>query len=94
MKVTQLCPTFVTYGLYSLWNSAGQNTGVGSLSLLQGIFPTQGSNQSPTLQTNSLPAEPQWKSKNTGVGSLFLVQQIWIYIYIYKILKETYFIKN
>ena len=26
------------------WNSSGQNTGVGSLSLLQGIFPTQGSN--------------------------------------------------
>ena len=25
-------------------NSPGQNTGVGSLSLLQGIFPTQGSN--------------------------------------------------
>ena len=32
------------HGLYSLWNSPGQNTGVGSLSLLQGIFPTQGSN--------------------------------------------------
>jgi len=32
------------HGLYSPWNSAGQNTGVGSLSLLQGIFPTQGSN--------------------------------------------------
>ena len=30
------------YGLYSPWNSPGQNTGVGSLSLLQGIFPTQG----------------------------------------------------
>ena len=29
---------------YSPWNSSGQNTGVGSLSLLQGIFPTQGSN--------------------------------------------------
>ena len=28
------------YGLYSPWNSRGQNTGVGSLSLLQGIFPT------------------------------------------------------
>ena len=27
-------------GLYSPWNSPGQNTGVGSLSLLQGIFPT------------------------------------------------------
>ena len=30
--------------LYSPWNSPGQNTGVGSSSLLQGIFPTQGSN--------------------------------------------------
>ena len=32
-------------GLYSPWNSPGQNSGVGSLSLLQGIFPTQGSKQ-------------------------------------------------
>ena len=32
------------HGLYSPWNSPGQNTGVSSLSLLQGIFPTQGSN--------------------------------------------------
>ena len=32
------------YGLYSPWNSSGQNTGVGSLSLLQGNFPTQESN--------------------------------------------------
>ena len=32
------------HGLYSSWNSLGQNTEVGSLSLLQGIFPTQGSN--------------------------------------------------
>ena len=32
-------------GLYGPWNSPGQNTGVGSLSLLlQGIFPTQGLN--------------------------------------------------
>ena len=31
-------------GLNSPWNSPGQNTGVGSLSLLQGIFPTQGLN--------------------------------------------------
>ena len=29
------------HGLYSLWNSPGQNTGVGSLSLLQQIFLTQ-----------------------------------------------------
>ena len=32
------------HGLYSPWNSPGQDTGVGSLSLLQGIFPTQESN--------------------------------------------------
>ena len=32
-------------GLYSPWNSPGQNTGVGSFSLLQWIFPTQGSNR-------------------------------------------------
>ena len=32
------------HGLYSPWNCPGQNTGVGSLSLLQRIFPTQGWN--------------------------------------------------
>ena len=31
-------------GLYSPWNSPGQNTGVDSPSLLQGIFAIQGSN--------------------------------------------------
>ena len=32
------------HGLYTPWNSPGQNTGVGCLSLLQEIFPTQESN--------------------------------------------------
>ena len=32
------------HGLYSPWNSPGQNTRVGSHSLLQQIFPTQESN--------------------------------------------------
>ena len=32
--------------------------------------------RSPTLQADSLPAEPQGKPKNTGVGSLSLFQQI------------------
>ena len=32
------------HGLYSPWNSPGQNTGVGSHSFLQGIFPVQGLN--------------------------------------------------
>ena len=39
------CHFLLHHGLYSPWNSPGQNTGLGSLSLLQGIFPTQGSNQ-------------------------------------------------
>ena len=45
VKVAQSCLTLLQpHGLSSPWNSPGQNTGVGSLSLLQGIFPTQGSN--------------------------------------------------
>ena len=32
------------HGLYSPWNSPRQNTGVGSLSIFQGIIPNQGSN--------------------------------------------------
>ena len=32
------------FAIYSPWNSLGQNTRVGSCSLLQGIFPTQGLN--------------------------------------------------
>ena len=33
-----------SHGLHSPWNSPGQNNGRGSCSLLQGTFPTQGSN--------------------------------------------------
>ena len=63
--------------LYSPWNSLGQNTGVGSLSLLQGDLPNSGIKpRSPAFQMDSLPAEPQVKPKNTGVGSLSLLQQI------------------
>ena len=45
VKVAQLCLTLCDpHGLYSQWNSPGQNTAVGSRSLLQWIFPTQGWN--------------------------------------------------
>ena len=43
VKVTQLYPALCD-PMDNAWNSLGQNTGVGSLSLLQGIFPIQGSN--------------------------------------------------
>ena len=50
------------HGLYSPWSSPGQNTGVGSLSFLQGDPPNPGIElRSPTLQADSLPAEPQGK---------------------------------
>ena len=39
----RLCATPCT-GFLSPWNSPGRNTGVGSHSLLRGIFPTQRSN--------------------------------------------------
>ena len=48
--VAQPCPTLCNLMNYSLpgssvhGNSPGKSTGVGSHSLLQGIFPTQGSN--------------------------------------------------
>ena len=59
------------HGLYSPWNSPGQNTEVGSLFLLQRIFPTLGSNLGLLNGRQILvPAEPQGKSKNTRVGSL------------------------
>ena len=47
--VTQLGLILWPHGLYPArllcpWNFSGKNTGMGSLSLIQGIFPTQGSN--------------------------------------------------
>ena len=50
---------------------------MGSLSLLQGIFPTQGLNPGlPHGRQFFLPAEPRGKPENTGVDSLSLFQRI------------------
>ena len=57
----------------------GKNTGVGCHALLQGIFPTQGSNPGlPHLQVNSLLSESPGKPMNTGVDSLSLLQGIFL----------------
>ena len=54
------------HGLYSLWNSLGQNTEVGSLSLFQGVSPNQGLNPGLShCRQILLPVEPQGKPKNT-----------------------------
>ena len=66
--------TLRPHGLYSPGNCPGQNTGVGSLSFLQGIFPTQGLN--PGLphcrQADSLPAEPPGKPLTVNQSCLAL----------------------
>ena len=41
VKVAQAQSCLTHCDPHGPWNSPGQNTGVGSLSLLQGIFPTQ-----------------------------------------------------
>ena len=65
------------HGLYSPWNSPGQNTGVDNFSLTPEDLPNTGIKpRSLALQADSLPAEPQGKPKNAGVGSLSLLQRI------------------
>ena len=57
------------YGLYSPWNSPGQNIGVVSLSFLQGIFPTQGLNPGlPHCRWILYQLSWSGKPRNTGVG--------------------------
>ena len=67
------------HGLCSPWNSPGQNTGVGSCSPIQGIFPAQRANPGlPRCRWILLSAESPGKPKNTGVGSPSLLE--WIFL--------------
>ena len=74
-------------GLYSPWNSPGQDTGAGSLSLLQRDLPSPGINpSSPPLWADSLPAEPPGKHgkakgqetlEELSRGGITLPDQLW-----------------
>ena len=78
VKVSQSCLTLSPHELYSPWNSPGQNTGMGSHSLLQGIFPTQGSNSGlPHCRRILYQLSRQGSSRNTEVGSLSLLR--WVF---------------
>ena len=75
------CPVFsnslLPHRLYGSWNSPGQNTRVGSFSLLQ-IFPTQRSNPGlPHCRQSLYQLNHQGSPKITSVGSLSLLQ--WIF---------------
>ena len=59
--------TFQTDSSLSEAQGKPMNTAVGNIALLQEIFPTQESNQGPTLHADSLPAELPGKPKNVLV---------------------------
>ena len=58
------------HGLYTPWNSPGQNTSPGDLPNLEIEL------RSPALQVDSLLSESPGKPKNTGMGSLSILQGI------------------
>ena len=74
MKVTQSCPSLcdpMQFSRPEYWSEYPFPS--------PGNLPNAGIKpRSPTLQTDSLPAEPQGKLKNTGVGSLFLLQGVFL----------------
>ena len=69
--------------LYSPRNSPGQNTGVGSLSLLQGIFPNQGLNQVSCIAGGFFTS---WATREAPIisdaeGFFFLFHVLYVHIY-------------
>ena len=60
------------HGLYSPWNSPGQNTGMDSCSLLQGIFPTQGLNPSLPYCRQIL-----YRLNHQGSPHFLITEQLW-----------------
>ena len=99
------CKRFLVCGSYTVvynslwshgspWNSPSQNTGVGSCSFLQGIFPTQGSNPGLWHCKQIL---YQLSSKgsllNIGVCSLSLLQGIYLFL-VYSQIYATFIIVN
>ena len=83
VKVAQSCPTLQPHRLYNPWDSPGQNTGVGSLSLLQEVFPTQGLNPGlphcrQILYQLSHKGRIKRKQKNTGRISYRLQILCWL----------------
>ena len=77
VKVAQSCPTLcdpMDYTVYGILQARILENFPSPRDLPNpGIEP-----RSPTLQVDSLPAEPQGKPKNTGVGSLSRLQRIFL----------------
>ena len=62
------------HGLYSPWNSPDQNTGVDSLSLLQGTSPTQEWNQG-LLHCRRIPYQLNYREAQISRGLALLIRK-------------------
>ena len=69
------------HGLFSPWNSPGQNIGVGSLSLIQRIFPTQESN----------PGLPhcRWNETGSNANQISWLCTVWLLLFSHTILSDS-----
>ena len=76
--------------LYSPWDSPGQNARVHSLSLLQRIFPTQGSNPGLPHCRQIL---YQLSHKESPIARLNIIYLFWLYLF-FVIYQHSYFIIN
>ena len=75
VKVTQSCPTLcnpMDYAVHGIFQA--RILGWVASPFSRGSSQPRDLTRSPTLQVDSLPDEPQRKSKDTGVGSLSLLQ--------------------
>ena len=83
VKVTQLCPTLWPHQLqparlFCPWNYPGQNTGMGSCSFLQGIFPSQGSN-SGLLHCRQMPYHLSHQTSWLWNASVQSLSCVWLF---------------
>ena len=74
-------PWTIQFMEYSPWNSLGQNTGVGSLSLLREIFPTQGLNPSLPHCKQTLYQLPQEKTGHINDFCVSGLEVSWITLF-------------
>ena len=80
LDMLQLCPTLFNpmdpVRLLCPWDSPGKDTGVGCHTLLQGIFPTQGSNlsllMSPTLVVGFFTTSTTWEAYQTLLRGYYI----------------------
>ena len=85
--------TFQTDSSLSEAQGKPMNTAVGNIALLQEIFPTQESNQGPTLHADSLPAELPGKPRGLGYKTFALTLDT-VKCFINYLLKRSLFTKE